>query len=282
MNAVLLGQSLLSGLLSGGLYALLGLGLSLSWRYLRIINLSQFALIFLAAYLTYQFVGPWKLSAFVAALVLLPAFFVFAALQHLVMIRFKVDEFASVITTFGLTIVVEALIQAIWSADFIRLDVPALRGSMAVGPLLLPQADTLMFACATAVCVAGWAVLRFTYLGKALRAGLENAQIAAVFGVQNQRLSLLVAGASGALAALGGIFVALLFTLSPSQMYTWLGVVLATVILGGLGNPLGILGAGLLVGGSEAVTMAITAPSWAPLVPFTLMIAILLLRPGRA
>ena len=194
MNAALLGQSLLSGLLSGGLYALLGLGLSLSWRYLRIINLSQFALIFLAAYLTYQFVGPWKLPAFVAPLVLLPAFFVLAALQHLVMIRFKVDEFASVITTFGLTIVVEALIQAIWSADFIRLDVPALRGSMAMGPLLLPQADALMFACAAAVCVAGWAVLRFTYLGKALRAGLENAQIAAVFGVQNQRLSLLVAG----------------------------------------------------------------------------------------
>ena len=281
MNAALLGQSLLSGLMAGGLYALLGLGLSLSWRYLRIINLSHFALIFLAAYLTYQFVGPWKLNPLVA-LLLLPAFFALAALQHLVMIRFKVDEFASIITTFGLTIVVEALIQSVWSADFLRLDVPRLHGSAAFGPILVPQADAVMFACAVAVCLAAWAVLRFTYLGKALRAGLENEAVAAAFGVQNRALSLLVAGASGALAAVGGIFVALLFTLSPSQMYGWFGVVLATVILGGLGNPLGILGAGLLVGGSEAVTMALTAPSWAPLVPFTLMIAILLLRPGRA
>lgn len=282
MNMALLGQALLSGLMAGGLYALLGLGLSLSWRYLRVINLAHFALIFLAAYLTYQIAGPWGLNPLLAPLVLLPAFFLIGGCQHLVMVRFKVDEFASVITTFGLTIVVEVLLQAVWSADFLRLDLPRLRGSTALGPILLPQADAIMFACAVATCFCAWAALRFTYLGKALRAGLDNASVAAAFGVQNRRLSLLVAGTSGALAALGGVFVALLFTLSPSQMYGWFGVILATVILGGLGNPLGILGAGLLVGGSEAVAMAVAAPSWAPLVPFTLMIAILLLRPGRA
>jgi branched-chain amino acid transport system permease protein len=65
-------------------------------------------------------------------------------------------------------------------------------------------------------------------------------------------------------------------------MYTWIGVVFAAVMLGGLGSALGPLLAGVLIGVSEAVTMAITAPSWAPIVSFTLLILILLLRPGKA
>ena len=92
---------------------------------------------------------------------------------------------------------------------------------------------------------------------------------------------MLVAGVAGALAAVGGAFIALLFTLAPSQIYSWFGVILATVLLGGLGNPAGVVAAGLLIGISEAVTMAVTSPSWAPVVPFTLLIAILVLWPER-
>ena len=75
---------------------------------------------------------------------------------------------------------------------------------------------------------------------------------------------------------------ALSFTLAPSQIYAWIGVVFAAVMLGGLGRALAPLIAGIVIGVSEAVTMAVTAPSWAPLVSFTLLIAILLFRPGRA
>lgn len=281
MNAVLLGQSVLSGIFSGGLYALLGLGLSLSWRFLRIINLSHFAMIFLAAYLTYQCMVLWELNPFLIPLVLLPLFFLIGAAQQLMIIRFEVDEFASIVATFGITIIIEALIQWIWSADFLRLETDYLRGSTAIGKLLVPSVDAVMFASAVVICVVAWGLLRFTYLGKALRANAENPAIAAVFGVQGQRLSLFVAGISGSLAAIGGIFIALLFALSPSQIYTWIGVIFATVIMGGLGNPLGILLAGLLVGVSEAIAMALFTPSWAPLVPFTLMTLLLIFRPGR-
>jgi branched-chain amino acid transport system permease protein len=78
-----------------------------------------------------------------------------------------------------------------------------------------------------------------------------------------------------------GVCLALGFTLDPSQIYAWVGVVFAAVMLGGLGRPLAPLIAGIVIGVSEAATMAVTAPSWAPLVSFTLLIAILLLRPGR-
>ena len=84
-----------------------------------------------------------------------------------------------------------------------------------------------------------------------------------------------------AYAGVAGTFVALLYTLAPSQIYAWIGVVFAVVILGGLGKPLGPLVAGIAIGMSEAITMALTAPSWAPLVSFTLLILVLVLRPDR-
>jgi len=281
MSATLLGQSILSGIFAGSLYALIGLGMSLSWRYLRVINLAHFAFVFFAAYLTYEFAGVRGVNPFVVALALVPLFFLLGVLQQALILRFNVNEFSSVIVTYGLAIVAEALIQLIWSADYVRYENRAMHGNLALGTLLFPVADLVMAGIALGLCFAVWAVLHFTWLGKALRAGLDNPQIAASFGVPNQRLLLLVAGSAGALAAIGGFFVAVLYTLAPSQIFSWLGVVFAAVLLGGLGNPIGLVAASLLIGVSEAITMAITAPSWAPVVPFTLLILLLVLWPER-
>ena len=281
MSATLFGQSVLSGIFSGSLYALLGLGLTLSWRFLKIINLAHFAFIFLAAYLTYEFVGVRQMNAFAFVALLVPAFFVLGVVQQAFLARFKVNEFGSIIVTFGMTIIAEVGIQYVWSADFLRLETRVLRGSAEVGPFFVPYAELAMACVSLALCFVAFLVLRFTWIGKALRASLDNPQIAAVFGVPNRRLALLVAGAAGGLAAVGGAFIALLFTLAPSQIYSWFGVILATVLLGGLGNPAGVFAAGLLIGIGEAVTMALTSPSWAPVVPFTLLIAILVLWPER-
>jgi len=78
------------------------------------------------------------------------------------------------------------------------------------------------------------------------------------------------------------VCLALTYTLAPSQIYVWIGVVFAAVMMGGLGNALGPLIAGVIIGVSEAVTMAVTAPSWAPLVSFSLLILLLIARPERA
>ena len=281
-SATLLGQSLLSGVFVGGLYALMGVGLSLSWAFLRTINLTHLAFVFLAAYMTYGLAHGGAMSPFVAMLLLVPVFFVLGAALHWLFARFDVDEFGSVLATFGMLVIVESVIQGIWTADFRRLETPLGTASWRVGSLFVPVAEAIMFAAAVALLIAIWAWLRFTYVGKAMRASAENAPIAASFGVDHRRLALLMAGVAGGSAAIAGGFIALISTLAPSQIYAWVGVIFATVIMGGLGNPLGILAAGLLIGLSEAMTSAITAPAWAPLVSFTLLIAILILRPGRA
>ena len=109
----------------------------------------------------------------------------------------------------------------------------------------------------------------------------EDAAIAAAFGVNQRAMSLLLAGLCAALAGVAGVCLALTFTLTPSQIFAWVGVVFACVMLGGLGSALGPLAAGMVIGVSEAITMAVASPSWAPIVSFSLLIAMLLLRPGK-
>jgi branched-chain amino acid transport system permease protein len=129
--------------------------------------------------------------------------------------------------------------------------------------------------------LAIWSGLRYTDVGKALRAAAEDGPIAVAFGVNRQALSLLLSGVCAALAGVAGVCIALSYTLAPAQIYAWIGVVFAAVMMGGLGRPLGPLVAGIVIGVSESVTMALTSPSWAPLVSFALLIVVLLVRPGK-
>ena len=100
-------------------------------------------------------------------------------------------------------------------------------------------------------------------------------------GTEKDGLSLVLAGLCAALAAVAGICLALTFTLAPSQIFAWVGVVFAAVMLGGLGSAIGPLIAGFVIGVSEAITMAVASPSWAPIVSFSLLILVLLFRPGK-
>ena len=280
-SASLLAQSVLSGIFIGSLYGLLGLGLSLSWGLLRLINLAHFAFAFLAAYLCYQ-MAALGVDPLLSLALLVPLFFAIGSALHWLMARFAVTPFNSLLLTFGLTGIIEAIIQTIWTADFRKLESVYGEHKFKVGVLYIPVPELITLVLAVGLSLAVWAVLRYTDLGKAMRAAAEDAPIASAFGVNQKRNALLLAGTCAALASIAGVCLALSFTLAPSQMYAWVGVVFAAVMLGGLGRALGPLIAGTLIGVSEAITMAVTAPSWAPIVSFTLLIVILVLRPGRA
>ena len=279
MSFTLLTQSALGGLLLGGIYGLLALGLSLSWGLLRLVNLSHFALAFLGAYLTYQLGTQFTLPPWVSLLLIAPGFFVLGVALHAVFVRFKVTEFASMLVTFGMTVLIESLIQWVWSADFRKFDTPYAQASFRVGPIFVPVLELTAFLCAALLAVTAWLCLHRTLLGRALRAAAHDGPIAAAFGINARRLSYGLAGLCSASAGVAGVFIALTSTLAPSQIEAWIGVVFAVVIIGGLANPIGALLAGMLIGLSEAVTMAVVNPAWAPLVAFSILIALLLVKP---
>ncbi len=275
----LIEQSIITGVLTGGLYGLLALGLSMSWGLLRLVNLGHFAIALLGAYLTWYLgtafgIAPWWSGLFIVA-----AFFLYGVGLHWVFMRFRVTEMQSMLITFAFAVLVESVIQSIWTADFRRFETAYGRQSWIVGSLYLPKLNLFAFIAAALLAGGTWAWLRYTYVGRALRACAEDAPIATAFGINRRGLSFLLSGLCAAYAGVAGVFIALVATLSPSQIWAWVGVVFAVVIIGKLGNPVGALAGGVLIGVCEAVTMAVVNPSWAPLVSFSALIALLLFKP---
>jgi branched-chain amino acid transport system permease protein len=281
-SPALVAQSALSGVFIGSLYGLLGLGLGLSWGLLHVINLTHFAFAFLAAYLCYQLASVGGMDPLATLALIVPLFFALGIAVQWLLSRFRVSPLHSLLATFGLTAIVEAGIQAAWTADFRKLESAYAGMHFRIGALYVPVPELLTLGIALALSFGIFAAMRYTNLGRALRALAEDAPVAAAFGVDARGHALLLSGLCGALAGIAGVCLALSFTLTPSQIYAWVGVVFATVMLGGPGSPLGPLAAGLVIGVSEALTMSVLSPSWAPIVSFTLLIALLLLRPGRA
>lgn len=278
----LLLQSILSGIFIGGLYGLIGLGLGLTWGLLRQINLSHFGLVFLGGYLSYQMAASWHLDPLLALLVVPPAFFLVGVGLQWVLSKFSITPFNSLLVTFGITVMIESLIQGIWTADYRRLESHYNGMKFTVGSLYVPVPELVTFVLALAISFGIWAGMRYTDLGKALRAMAEDGPIASAYGIDSKRMALVLAGGCAALAGVAGVCLALTFTLTPSQIFAWVGVVFAAVMLGGLGSALGPLAAGIVIGVSEAITMAVASPSWAPIVSFSLLILMLLFRPGKA
>ncbi|HQR12024.1 MAG TPA: branched-chain amino acid ABC transporter permease [Casimicrobiaceae bacterium] len=280
-SGTLLAQSALSGVFIGSLYGLLGLGVGLSWGLLHIINLAHFGLAFLAAYLCYQMASVNGVDPLMTLALIVPLFFLLGVAVQWLLARFSVSPLNSLLATFGLTAIIEAGIQAGWTADFRKLESVYAGQKFRVGELYVPVPELITLLLALALSLGIWATMRHTKFGRAMRALAEDAPVAAAFGVNRRAHELALAGVCGALAGIAGVCLALSFTLTPSQIYAWVGVVFAAVMLGGLGSALGPLAAGVVIGVSEALTMAFASPSWAPIVSFTLLIMLLLLRPGR-
>ena len=281
-SATLLAQSALSGVFIGSLYGLLGLGVGLAWGLLHVINLAHFAFAFLAAYLCYQLASVGGMDPLLTLALIVPLFAALGVALQWLLERFDVSPLNSLLATFGVTAIIEAGIQWKWTADFRKLESAYAGQTFKVGSLFVPLPELLTLLASVGLALGIWAAMRYTRLGRALRALAEDAPIAAAFGINRRAHALLLAAVCGALAGVAGVCLALGFTLTPSQIYAWVGVVFAAVMLGGLGSAIGPLIGGIVIGVSEAVTMAFASPSWAPIVSFSLLIGLLLLKPGRS
>ena len=279
MNVV---QATLSGALIGGLYALMAIGLSVTWGVLRVINLAHFGLILIGAYLTFQLTTSWGVDPLLTLAVTVPVMFVAGAVLQWLFDRLALSEFNSLLVSFGLLIITIQVASNVWSADFQRMDAavnPYATESVSIGRLVFPVTTLLAFVLAGLVVLGAHLVLRRTFTGRALRAIAQDSAMAGAFGVDHRRLSLLLGGMMGATAALAGTVFALSNALTPETAYEWFGIVFAVVILGGIGEVVGTFAAGILVGVISGVVSVLWSPATAPFVLFSAIILALLLRP---
>lgn len=282
MDADLLIQAIVSGALIGGLYALMSLGISLSWGALDIINLVHFMFILLGGYLTYQFTVGLGMDPLATAILVVPLAALAGGLLQIFFEWADIDEFKSLIITFGIFIIIQSVTRTIWSADFRTLDStvnPYASASIRVGGISFQIPLVIAFVAAAVIAVGTRQLLARTYFGKAVRAVVHDADTARAFGVDPRRVGVILAAIASGYSALAGVLIATFQSLSPTMAVGWFGIVFPVVILGGLANAMGAFYAGIIVGVAAGVATVVWGPLSASLVTFSIMVLALLFRP---
>lgn len=275
-------QSIIFGALTGSFFALIALGLSMSWGFLKVINLAHFGFVLLGSYLTFQISSSTGMNPILTIAFTVPVLFIIGALVQRGFEKFNVSELNSLLISYGLLITIVQVVQNTWSADFQRISPtinPYFTQSLAIGPLRFPMATLLAAGFGIVLAVTAHLLLEKTYSGRALQAFGQDRQIASAFGINHRSLGVMLAGASGATAAIAGMLHTLGNDLTPDAPFEWIGRVFAIVILGGIGNVTGTLYAGLLVGAISGLVAFIWSAQTAPLVVFSLVVLALIFRP---
>jgi branched-chain amino acid transport system permease protein len=283
MFEIILLQSLASGILMGGIYALLGVGFSLTWGVMRVINIAHAGFGVLAAYIAYSFLEKTGLDPLFSLLISLPCFFLGGMFLHRGLIRpiTKAREtiVASMVLTFGLAIVVENIILSIWKADP-RVLKPSYSGTAVfIGEVGLPIPQLIGFGLAAVGILLLYLFLNHTHTGKAVQATWQEKEGAALMGINLQKVSEIAFGLAIAAAGLGGVAMAMMYTFDPPVHNFWLIYMFLVVIVGRVGSILGTAVAGLILGVITGLCMAFIPYQWINVLTFGLLIVVLLVRP---
>lgn len=267
-----------NGLVLGFIYVLIAVGLSITFGLLGVINFAHGAFFALGAYFAWQMFQWFGWSAVILAppLVGLVGMVVEATIIRRL---YGKEPLLSLVVTFALALLIEALIRFTWGADGKPFNPPPLlAGIVEFGPLLITKYRVAVLAATIATLFALWAFLAFTPYGRILRAGSRDPEMVELLGINLPRVLTAVFGLGCALAAIAGVLAAPLWTVSPSMSANAVMPAFVVVAIGGLGSFRGAVVAGLAVGIVTSLTIQFK-PEAAAASMYVLMFVIMLLRP---
>ncbi len=274
-------QTVVQGLLLGGVYALAASGLTLVFGVMNVINVAHGALLVLAAYLTWQLWLHAGIDPLLAILITTPAMFALGWLLYQLTIRRirNAPASMSVLLTFAIALVIEGSLGLGWQGLYRAVTPGYFDTSFKVGPIYVPEAR--LYACGTAaVVLAGlWLILTRTWTGRAIRAASQNPQGAALMGIDTAAVAALAFALGVATTGAGGSLISVLYPFFPASHYQWISRLLGIIVLGGMGSLAGATVGALAIGVGETLTTAYWAPQWQTAVPYIVIFVVLLLRP---
>ncbi len=283
MKTVLVLQSLLSGIMMGAVYALLGVGFSLSWGVMKVINIAHAAFGLIAAFIAYTLLNTWRIDPIVSLVFTTPFLFFAAAFLYRILInpitRAKEVIVSSMILTFGMAIILENLMLVIWGPDPRLLTTWYTSKVLIVGPFYFQYPRVAGFLMAMVGVLSIHFFLKKTYTGKAVRAAWQQSEAAQLCGVNLNWISMITFGLAVASAGAGGVAMAFLYSFEPHAHNLWLIHLFLVVIVGGVGNVLGTAAAGLLIGVITGLSLAFLPYQWVNILTFGLLMIVLVLRP---
>ena len=275
-----------SGLITGGVYALVALGLNLQYGLMRILNIAHGEFLMVGAFLTWMASTQFGLSP----LLMIPIAFallmaVGLGVHRLVFLRLTrtspnldIFEARGLMVSFGLMFLVQNFAQMAWGGDLRGYDF--LTEPVAIGSAQFAANKLLLLALALAFSAALIVVLKKTLYGKGVRALMQSPTGAQLVGIDTERLHPLMFGVGLGLSGVAGCLLSMTYTISPSMGEPYTVTALIVITLGGFGSMSGALAGGLALGVIEAIGMHFTSPSLKSLLSYGVFIAVLLWRPN--
>lgn len=275
-------QLFLSGIMLGGIYALMSIGLTLIFGVLKIVNFAHGEFLMLAMYGTWGLNVLFKFTPYESIVVIVPSLFVFGLMVHAFIVRPAIDKphLVVVFATMGLSIMLQNVALLFMSADL--RDVPPLFGghSLSFGPIYLKVELLLGFIISIAVTFIVVLIMNRTYLGKAIRATVQDREAAMLMGINVPKIFALTFAAGSALVGLAGSIMVPIYSTFPTVGLNFVLIAFVIVVLGGMGSMEGALLGGFGVGLMQSFSGYYIAPSFGQMFYFLLFLVIMIARPA--
>lgn len=279
MEIVFLLEQVVNGLVLGGYYLLLALGLSLIFSVGGIVNLAHGAFYALGAYISLEVM---KLGGFGTSIVVTPILVGMLGIlfERFLLRRFyTADPILSLLVTFGLALVVEQIIRIVWGAAPLSSTMPdAFKGNVMLGEFMLSRYRLFILAVVIVVMAGIWMLLHKTSFGRVVRAGVQKPDMVAVLGIRLQPYMTAIVMLGVATAALGGVLFGPIAVVHPAMGIEIMTVAFVVVVIGGLGSFWGVVLAALLVGVVRGITIHFE-PAAGEASMYVLMFLVLMFRP---
>ncbi|MGH1563381.1 branched-chain amino acid ABC transporter permease [Mumia sp. DW29H23] len=282
MDGSLIFQSLVLGVLLGGLYALLAAGLTLYFGIMRVVMIAHSAFLILAAYLAWWFHRETGIDPLLSLIVTVPLFFAVGVLmQRLLVARLRPVTLTmmSVLLTFAIALTIEGMLGFVFSGTQRRIQLGYSGASLELFGAHIAVVKLITFVLAAGSLAALYGIMKYTRFGQSLRATIQHKEAAQLVGIKTDRVAGYGFGLGLATAAIGGTALSLDATIYPSLHWHWIGPLMAIIVVGGLGSIPGAAIAAMVLGIGQSLLQIPMGTTWAQTIFYVALFATLMLRP---
>ena len=283
-SADLLLNALVAGLLLGGFYAAVTVGISMSFGILDIVNIAHPGSIIVGAYVAYILNSRFGLDPVLIGVVALPAFYALGAatyqIYHVSFERRGQEALRSLAFFFGLLFITEVVLIMVFGVDYRYVSAPYIDKSYTIGLIQLPMRMVVPCVMSLLMLALLQLFLTRTFIGRAIMAVAQDQQALRLMAADPIKIKRIAFAISIATCSLAGAFLIIIQPVEPSIGREYIGRVFAICVLGGLGSLPGTLIGAMLLGIVESFTATLYGPSWAPAVSFGLLLLTLAVRPA--
>jgi len=275
-----LAQVAVSGLLLGGVYALISIGLTLIFGVMRVVNFAHGEFLMIAMYATFWLFELYGLDPYISIFIVTAALFLVGLLTQAAIVRpvLRGSPAMQIFATVGLSIVLQNAALVLWKADYRSVDTAYSKAVLSLGPLQVGLSRLVAFLVALAITIGLFYFLKKSYLGKAIRCVAQDRTAALLMGINISRINLITFGIGTALVGVAGAILMPIYPTFPTVGTYFVLIAFVVVVLGGMGNVTGAFLGGLIIGLVEAFS-GFYVPALKEAIYFVVFILVLLIRP---